>query len=449
MNRNLRGNQPNNEEVFAQAVDRLEAGEPIGEILASYPTAVQDELREMLSIVQAVEDMGQEDVPLPSAARRQDAKQQFLASAAQMRAQQEAQHQKPQETAQPATRVRPATHQRRQRRRKQEPMGILQQLGQGLQSVFSLRTLRLAPVIVTLAVVLLSTSTLVTVAQTAVPGDLAYSLKQWIRKQELELAPASQRNQVRQQQEQELAQDVARAADRADANSALIQAEDTLVFYGRNGRLLRIGGLNVMDRYQPNANVEVFNEMTVEGDLEEGALVELEYQIMPGQADTVQGISLDVVAAPSETTVREDAPQATEAVATQVPREEGCTVSQPEGWVPYEVSVGDNLTFLANRGGTTVTKIMEINCLQSETIVIGADLFVPSDTLKTEEPVLQCEAPMPEDWVLYEVQAGDSLTAIADRTDTTVSRLMEANCLESETILIGAQIYIPADDTSE
>ncbi|HXF62642.1 MAG TPA: LysM peptidoglycan-binding domain-containing protein, partial [Caldilineaceae bacterium] len=133
-----------------------------------------------------------------------------------------------------------------------------------------------------------------------------------------------------------------------------------------------------------------------------------------------------------------------DAPAVLQPQVAGCTVTRPEGWVPYEVRIGDNLTFLANRGGTTVDKIVEVNCLESETILIGAKLYVPAASLKTDVPVLQCGVDRPEDWVLYEVKAGDNLTAIANRTGATVSELMAVNCLETDTILIGAKLYVPS-----
>lgn len=315
----------------------------------------------------------------------------------------------------------------------------------GLQDLFGSPALRLAPLILVLALVLLSTTTVVSLAQTAVPGDLTYTLKQWIRKQELELAPPGQRDLVRQEQERELAEDVAKAAIRADANSAIIQAEDTQIYYGRNGRLLKIGGLTVMDQYQPDANVEVFKEMTVEGDLQPGAQVDLTYQILPGQSDMVQGIALTVVAPPNEAEVIEVDLPANE----QLPEAGACSVSRPEGWVPYTVKGGDNLTFLANRGGTTVSKIAEVNCLESEVIVIGAELYVPADSLRTDIPLLQCGTPVPNDWVLYEVQPGDNLSTLAQRGGVSIADVMGVNCLSSETIVIGAKLYLPESALSE
>ena len=452
------------DESFAQAVTRMQAGEAIADILASYPVAQHDELREMLTVVQAVEQLGDIAVARPSPMRRNAAKQEFLAAAAQMRAQQATvtslaatakravkdvvEPAKP--TSVPVQTTLPASRplnrhaaNRASQRRSNRNLGLWERFVAGLQATFSPRSLRLAPLVLMLAFVLLSTSTLVTLAQTSVPGDLAYTLKQWIRKQELELAPASQRDLVRLEQEREWAEDVAKAANRADANSAVIQAEDTQLYYGRNGRLLKIGGLTVMDRYQPDANVEVFNPMSIEGELEPGAQVELAYQIMPGQSDTVQGISLLVVAPPSEEVPEVQLP------TVEAPAAVGCNADRPEGWVPYEINSGDNLTFLANRGSVSIDKIMEVNCLEDESLLIGDRIYVPAESLNTEVPVLQCGSTLPEDWVLYEVQAGDNLSIIANRSETSVTEIMAANCLDSDTILIGAKLYIPPEAVTE
>jgi LysM repeat protein len=439
MNRNDRFTRPNAEDVFATAVSRFEAGEAIPDILASYPPALHDELLEMLSIVEVTDKMRHAPVPRPSATKRAAAKRQFLATAAQMRLEQQARLTPP---PAPRTLSRPAA--RRAARRAMNPW---ERFKAGLQDIFGSRALRLAPLIVVLALVLLSTSTLVSLAQEAIPGDAIYTLKQTIRKLELELAPAGQRDLVRQAQERELAEDVAKAANRADANNAVVQAEDTQIYYGRNGSLLKVGGLRVIDQYQPDANIEVFKQMTIEGDLEPGAQVNVQYQIMPGQRDTVQGIALTVIAPPNEAEVIEvDVP------ASELQEAASCQVRQPEGWVPYSVQSGDNLTYLATRGGTTISEIVEVNCLESDNIVIGAELYVPANSLRTDIPLLQCGSAIPAGWELYTVKEGDMLSRLADSTGTTLADIMAVNCLNSEsidTIVIGSKLYLPATEASE
>lgn len=442
MSRSYRIPELSPEEIFAEAVERLEAGEPIGSIVASYPSADPAELTDFLNIVQVAQDIHAAPVPRPSTTRRASAKREFLAAAAELRLQQQAAEQTTPPVRAPQAAPRPAT---RSSRYVPPQPSLWERMTAAVQGAFSVRALRLAPLIVILALVLFGTSTFVTLAQSALPGDLTYSFKQWIRNQELLLTPPDRRDSVRQAQELELAEDVKKAADRADVNEAVIQAEDTQVFYSRNGRLLKIGALNVMDRYQPDANVELFQDMTVDGDLQPGSMVQLTYQIMPGQSDTVQGISLSVVSPPviTPTPETEDAP----AVDTQ-PREVGCTMSQPEDWVEYSVASGDNLTWIAKRGGTTVEELMRVNCLDSETILIGAKLLVPQTSAETSgAPVTDaCVVSAPENWISYQVQVGDNLTALADYANISLDELMRVNCLDTETILIGQKLYLPPAD---
>ena len=435
MNRNDRFSKPNAEDIFATAVSRLEAGDSIPDILASSPPALHDELLEMLSIVEVTTTMRHAPLPRPSASKRAAAKRQFLATAAQMRLEQQAQL-SPTPVTPPRTVSRSAA--RRAARRSMNPW---ERFMAGLQDLFGSRALRLAPLIVTVVVVLASTSTLVSLAQEAVPGDLTYTLKQQIRKLELQLAPDSLKAEVRQEQERELAADVAKAANRADANNAVVQAEDTQIYYGRTGNVLKVGGLRVIDQFQPDANVEVFRPMTVEGDLQPGAQVNVTYQIMPGQSGMVQGIALTVVAPPSEAEVIEvDVP------ASNLQESGTCTVTRPSGWITHTVQAGDNLTFLANRGGITVGEIAEVNCLESEIIVIGAELFVPENSLRTDIPLLQCGSSIPTGWTLYEVKAGDTLSTLAERSGASLADVMAVNCMDRESsnnIVIGSQLYLP------
>jgi LysM repeat protein len=436
MNGNSRIPNLSPDELFEEAVERLETGESIESIVTSYPYADADELTEQLQIVEIALDIQHEAIPQPSPAKRMAAKQDFLATVVELRDREQA--------AQAYRPVRIAEPPRRRTLAPPADPTLMQRMADGLQAVFSVRTLRLAPVIVALAVVLLSASTFVAMAQSSLPGDRTYSFKQWMRKQELQFASPDRRDIVRQAQEQELAEDVRKAAERADNNSAVIQAEDTQVYYGRNGRLLKIGGLTVMDRYQPNANIEVFRPMEIEGELVPGASVNLEYQIMPGQSDTVQGISLVVVAAPTETPEPAVLPE----VDVQ-PQDAACVVSRPDGWVEYQVQPGDNLTYLAKRGGTTVTEMAEVNCLASETIFIGATLYVPAEAVEGQPSTLRCGADIPEGWVEYEVQVGDNLTRLAEGRGTTIEDVMAVNCLDTDTIRIGSTLFLPPESAGE
>jgi len=407
---------------------------------------MHDELSDMLNIVEVTEQMKNAAIPRPSAARSATAKRQFLATAAQMRLEQQSQTAPSiavATTAQTASTrpiSRPAA--RRAARRAMNPW---ERFMAGLKDMFGSGAMRLAPVIVIIAVVVFGTSMLAQAAQQAVPGETFYGLKQTIRKLELDYAPSSQRVMVRQQIEKAVAADVKKAAANADANNVVVKAEDTMIYYGRNGNLLKVGELKVIDKYQPDANAEGFEKMTIDGNLKPGAQVKVAYQIMPGQTDTVQGIALTVVAPPNQAEVIPvDVP------ATDLQQTATCAVTQPEGWVTYSVKSGDNLTFLAKRGNTTPSKIAEVNCLESDTIVIGAPLYVPAASVSADVPTTAtaCGADIPQGWVLYEVKAGDNASTLADRTGTTLQEIEQVNCLDNEsinTIVIGSQLYLPAE----
>jgi LysM repeat protein len=442
MNRNNRFVNPNDDDIFEMAVSRLQAGESIADILASYPPAMHDELSDMLNIVEVTEQMKNAPIPRPSAARRATAKRQFLATAAQMRLEQQSQSIPPIAAATSTATTRPISRPAA-RRAARRSMSSWERFMAGMKDMFGSGAMRLAPAIIVIAVVVFGTSTLWQASQAAVPGDSFYGLKQTIRKLELDYAPSSQREMVRQQIEKDVAADVKKAAEHADANNVVLKAEDTLVYYGRNGNLLKIGKLKVIDQYQPDANAEGFEKMTIDGDLKAGAQVKVAYQIMPGQTDTVQGIALTVVAPPNEAEVIPvDVP------ATVLQQPSTCAVTQPEGWVAYTVKSGDNLTFLAKRGNSTVEKIVDVNCLTDTNIVIGAELYVPAASVNADVPTAACGSEIPQGWVLYEVKSGDNLYGLADRTGTTLDEIERVNCLDSEsinTIVIGSQLYLPAE----
>lgn len=89
----------------------------------------------------------------------------------------------------------------------------------------------------------------------------------------------------------------------------------------------------------------------------------------------------------------------------------------------YTVKAGDTLWNIAKRYNTTVEKLMDLNNLSNDLIMIGQKLIVPNDNI-------------------YEVKAGDTLWNIAKRHNTTVENLMRLNNLTSDLITIGQIIKI-------
>lgn len=110
----------------------------------------------------------------------------------------------------------------------------------------------------------------------------------------------------------------------------------------------------------------------------------------------------------------------------QIPRQD--SNPQPPNEIIYTVVAGDTLWRLANRFGTTVNAIKELNQLTSDNLSIGQILRIP-----TGDQVFRT----------YIVVAGDSLWSIARRFGTTVEELKRINRLTSDNLSIGQILLIP------
>lgn len=98
----------------------------------------------------------------------------------------------------------------------------------------------------------------------------------------------------------------------------------------------------------------------------------------------------------------------------------------------YIVQRGDTLFGISKQFGISIEDIKLANNLQSNNIVVGSSLLIPSAATTT----------------LYIVKAGDSLYSIAKRFNTTVSDLIRVNNLKSNVLSIGQQLRIPINDIS-
>ncbi len=108
-------------------------------------------------------------------------------------------------------------------------------------------------------------------------------------------------------------------------------------------------------------------------------------------------------------------------------------VAQYVGAYGYTVIAGDSLWSIAKKLNTTVEQLKQLNNLSSNLLTIGQVLKIP--TAIEEEPT--------GDYKIYIVQSGDSLYQIANKNNTTVSKLLELNNLTSTSLSIGQQIKIP------
>lgn len=105
----------------------------------------------------------------------------------------------------------------------------------------------------------------------------------------------------------------------------------------------------------------------------------------------------------------------------------------------YTVSSGDSLSAIAKRFGVTVDQLKQVNDLRNDTIFIGQKLVIPNGNITS--PTSQATT--------YTVKAGDSLSAIAKRFQTTVDAIRTTNRLSSDTIYIGQTLKIPGANASD
>ncbi len=370
------------EDIFAESVERLTTGESLDSIIASCPTDLRDELTDMLSIVEVAFEIKYTPVPQPANPRRSTAKQSFLEAAAAMRAER-------METAQPVTaasvpRAAPAF----------SLSQYIQLIAESFQSLFAMRTVRLAPLILLFAIVLAGTSSLAAIASSSIPGDLTYPLKELVRDSVLAITPAERRSTVIRDQEIERADEVEKAIQRADIESAVRRASDTLIYYGpiNSGTvtLYHFGAFTALPQYETEVNGQVVMlPMTIEGNLEAGARVELQYQILPGQQDFVQGIALRVLEAPPTPTATPlpptPVPAAAVPVATATPTATTtCMPLSPAGWHEYQVQRNESLLLIAQRSGAALNVLANINCIENQNIIRdGQRIMVPPTFFQT------------------------------------------------------------------
>ena len=103
----------------------------------------------------------------------------------------------------------------------------------------------------------------------------------------------------------------------------------------------------------------------------------------------------------------------------------------------YVVKKGDSLWNIANKYGTTVANLKQLNNLTSNNLSIGQQLFLTAQTpnLASSENT-------------YIVKSGDSLWSIANRYGTTVANLKQLNNLTSNLLQIGQILKLPGDGTN-
>jgi LysM repeat protein len=97
--------------------------------------------------------------------------------------------------------------------------------------------------------------------------------------------------------------------------------------------------------------------------------------------------------------------------------------------VYYTVQTGDTLTRIAAMYGVTTAAIKSANGLTSDTVRLGRTLLIPNPTAKP---------------IQYTVLAGDTLTSIAKKFNTTADAIKQANRMKTDTIFAGLILIVPS-----
>jgi len=124
------------------------------------------------------------------------------------------------------------------------------------------------------------------------------------------------------------------------------------------------------------------------------------------------------------------------------------TEAPPEVAESVTVEAGDSLSKIAKRFGTTVDTLVRINELCDANQIFVGQVIILDDPGAVEAAAEE------GDVLIVTVMAGDSLSKIAKRHDTTVEDIMERNAIEDANLLyVGQELVIdgevPAPDEPE
>ena len=118
-------------------------------------------------------------------------------------------------------------------------------------------------------------------------------------------------------------------------------------------------------------------------------------------------------------------------------------------YVDYIVVKGDSLYSIANKFGTTVDKIKELNDLKSNIINVGDRLIV--DDRRGVSSVLECFGSSDynnQKYINYMVIKGDNLYNLAKKYNTSVDQIKLLNNLSSNDLSIGQILKLPNNNNT-
>lgn len=114
--------------------------------------------------------------------------------------------------------------------------------------------------------------------------------------------------------------------------------------------------------------------------------------------------------------------------------------------VTYEVKPGETLSIIADKFGTEIQRIREMNLLTTDSLQVGQVLRLPHIPGVTTPEGLPSPTAEP---FQYTVQQGDTLLSIALRFDAPMNQILSLNALRDEhSLSVGQVLLIPGASSS-
>ena len=128
----------------------------------------------------------------------------------------------------------------------------------------------------------------------------------------------------------------------------------------------------------------------------------------------------------------------------------------PARWQLYLIQPGDTLESLAKASGTSPERIRDKNCLVSDSLPVGYELYLPpppdaNPLAASRTPTLtqtvyrtQRVCGPPAGWVTTIVQPGETLSMLSRAYNISLDQLLAANCkTNADLIYAGETLYVP------